>query len=609
MGVPEGVTAWACVSMDLAIQKTKQALRDRDAADSDQEVAGVSASYLDHSESTTSGHFTSSSHLEQPSHAVSEYLRAALGTRDTLPGSFGGSRRQLPILDPMEELSMLRQLQAERFMQLARLPNLYTGLGGSSLLLPPPAAAASNISRNVQPFDPSFRPDALLALLGRPTLPVSTPGGRFTPLEHPRLAPLPPANLANVAMAPSESLRLQRSPASSTAAFATPYDETSVDRAIRVALDPTSFSRMRDSRQSCLELSLVEVHLLAAMGSHGIPVWTSEAMPQEQFGWKEFGDVVVKVSEEWDLTRRESNMAGMRRISRSAMVEATVLEANLRELARKTIMLLESVRDVVNHRQEGRGVLKRAVFESWLDEELCRWAASLQIVGDRGRPVAYSSQTFLVENSLPEVRTHELITPMATFDKESCSEMFGQVACMSRLRSIIAKTPTTLELRGKVMKALGDLETINIVWRHRPSWWGAEGDSVAYDVVLLDKLAADGFRGVLAGPTTRLPHASLKTSSPIEPSISLQRPGLTKAGIQERVDQLVEALHVLQVAKDRQIILDDRKKRVSVDLGMATVGSATASEGQAHSAFAQSPDRAWAAAAALEENRKRARMI
>jgi len=680
MGVPDGCSAWTIVSLDVAVQKTKQALRDRDFIDSGTMPASAefAAAAADEMRRRSSGSAAS----EEAAAAAA----AAAGARDSASAQAAAmyasaACRSFPLASSAAPSHQdvtnsvgdyLRSLRAVR-----------TG----TVPAPPAAAAASHAWQQqgqLQPGPASYHQDQRTMLLSRAAAaqaahqnlvsagvipqayealpafllqssPVSSrpvlPGAGAT-VRGGGLAPLNrsyagyhsvPATEDNLSIAnqrlerdPTLSMSLtggireaslgggapgQRFSASGSVlptASATAWQESAGEMALRLSHERITGIREPTPRQSYLELSLIEVHILHVLCSHGLPVWTKTsheigsssdsavASPptgkeSADFTWRKFARVLVNVATEWnddDRSRRSTvlfeDSTISARASHSALNEAAHLDiaANTNELVTKVIMLMETLhcfaRDGAN--SNTRTAIKKANYEFWLEEELCRWASSLDLVGDGGRPVPYSSHKFLDDTGLHgRHRQHEAFCTMGMFDLDSCQDMFAQIACITRLRSVVEKCkqqpgPMVQLLQAKIMKVLSDLDKSNRAWRSKPAWW--DDETCRYDLLLVRKIIKEGFRGVLSskfagsGSGERekaLPPkkaASSPAYTPSQPGGSFQQLGLTKARIQDRLDQLVEFLHIQQVSEDRRAVQDVCNKRMLAQLlGAATTTS------------------------------------
>lgn len=712
MGVPDGVTAWTVVPLDFAIQKTKQALRDRDflsdgsmrqvgedrpasaplAEPYDESAAAAAAAAAGYGASSVgspqmlgaagappsmASYFAAAqgglpSSRTQGSAGVGEYLRSVRAGREQqpLPASMVDERRMAAAAAAAAAGGRLQPpyTQPPSFSQLWQQPLGSPGTQqymypGSLLLaqqqpVPPPTIPTAPAPGNISSFlsgPPLYAPP-----LPSPFAVAASPNtgnlGSAMDISNQRLQREPPGGLAMARRLSGLSARrgsgregglFPGADAMSAAARASTSSHKAAlssgdsvgEVALKVAHELALGARNRDRNQDYIEVSLIEVYMLAAMCSHGLPTWMSnngsvlktkpeegkeeekeegEVVEEEKEGaepghgkltWRGFAHVLTKVAKEWSQRERlmKATPTGMSeeaaryaRVTRAALVEANVLlELNEpSEISQRAIMLLESIRDFARGGGGGTALAgkapatKKANYELWLEEELCRWAGTLEVAGDGGRPVPYCSWTFLSEPGQESHRVSELLCPMGMLDRESCQDIFSQVSCLTRLRSVVEKCSTGRgarhPLKSKVAKALSDYEKTNKVWRHKPSWWGVANVNIeasAYDVLLVNKMMREGFHGILVAEfsdkSLKL-KGPLKTAKPPSPSseksdsstVTLQRLGLSKAGVQERIDQLTELLHVQQVSNDTMTVVGERRKRMLTDLtGLTVAGS------------------------------------
>ena len=257
-----------------------------------------------------------------------------------------------------------------------------------------------------------------------------------------------------------------------------------------------------------LELSQLETLILSTLCSHGLPVWSPEAQT------KSFVDVPAFATKRFDWTwcdfasllrqnasHKKSSPPtdeGGRGVAGVAFAAATEYLADPRELATKTIMLIESLR-----RHSSAGTTQRKQWSGlgmrvplWLDRELSRWAMSLGIADPTGRPVPFSVSDFVAE--YPGYKEEPSIVATAAFDPQLADDVVDQVALLTRLRSVFAKSNAS-ELHAKVEAAVKNADSTGDGWQDEPKGWEyGDGNSISREVLLCDRLLRGGFPGVVS---------------------------------------------------------------------------------------------------------------
>lgn len=283
-----------------------------------------------------------------------------------------------------------------------------------------------------------------------------------------------------------------------------------------------------NAKYQCLELTEIETIILSTACSLGIPVWNEDwehkllgetMMPMGHcLTWQAFGIYMVriaekslqKVKEQLDhasaLCKQEYAKSASneeRRSAESALefanynfkckelvsTQAKEYTSEPETLAKKAIMLIEKLRrhmtavivSALTTRSDN-GLGSKVLV--WFRKELLKWATSLDILDDNGRPFAFTAVEFLDDLDESERTTIEV---SSIFDKKCSRSVICQAAMLSRLRSIYCASS---------MKAL--LENISVVnnifvtsrdfWSSQPTSWNG-----MCDVVLVQRLMGNGF--------------------------------------------------------------------------------------------------------------------
>ena len=614
LGVPEGVTAWALVPLDAVLLKVKQALRGRradgsgdgddDEDDSEQDEGKANSVYGASTGDIHAAHFTAGEHPRAL--AAATHTLGQAGRPTAVPLFLPGEAMHYP---PLSQHSFRRPGSTQHF---AAAPN-----AGLLTYSQPPTLMLPNVTANVPTFSSGHTTKSLSSVIVGGQQPillpsranldlrslglVQSPYGRVidptaTVMRSHRLptdSSVPaaldaggPANLGRgieeCALVPTGNARgpanLGRSIEDCAVATTENESETRGDASIRTAY--LRAGQPPQGRELFLELSLLEVQLLCVMCSHGIPSWTtrdatvahepddSSSGSRDSYSWNGFAALLQDVSSEWDgcemhRQRRASTSqdAALTRILRATRKQVSKLVHDPVELSKRAVALLEclvrlskaSVTDVST---------ADAGLEAWLGQELCRWAASLELVGEQGRPVACCTQTLLSDADLLAASGQDAMTHMASFDRGNTRDVVAQVSCITRLRDIVerAESRSASYLVSRIAAAAADSLEAKQVWHRRPGWWGkSTTNPVEHDVQLLKKLAEEGFRGVLQDDGSN--YRTLVSGGSMWKLLS-------KAAVEERARQLLGFLHARQESEDQATIFRDRRRRLLADLGL-----------------------------------------
>ena len=377
--------------------------------------------------------------------------------------------------------------------------------------------------------------------------------------------------------------------------------------------------------ESYLELTEIETFILSAACSIGIPVWTedvdsalvdgssasSAASGSSKLTWPSFGQFVVDLAEKAFETAKQKFLKAQedhRRIFDTTMEstpedyqdrgvaqaaydaaqrnyvekEDVVRQANDYRcepsvLAKKCIMLLAKIREhmpsVVTSTLAVRSdnSLGSKVM-NWLGKELTRWATTLDLLDNYGKPLAFTAVEFL--NDLPE-NERSSIEVSAVFDKKGCRLVAAQVAMMSRLHSVFMLYDGH-SLSEKIVKAAKTAEAGGDKWDKEPAGW-----SSASDVVLLNRLVDSGMTDIFLRGTCSFGQESVAAFA----SSSFR---LTKGALQTRANQLTRELHAAEETVQSVRVLEERRNaslpvaaaaKSSSSSSSATTGAATSKAG------------------------------
>ena len=320
------------------------------------------------------------------------------------------------------------------------------------------------------------------------------------------------------------------------------------DIAISEAINAVAFDG------SCVRLSAPETLLLSVVCSQGLPVWTedwrdlidsSKLVPEKQgpgfqnaISWWGMGQVFEAAAKVWhhtalkkleslqvsfiekygsladtDISKQEAqkklhDLKHDETRKRMALAIAGDYKSNPEKLAKKCIMLLESLRNhmgpvetilgktqariVTLHKTENG--LGPFVLE-WLSDEIRRWAESLALVDDEGQPFSLTAADFPPSHQNGEVH-HERA---AIMNPKCCRSVFSQVAQQSRVRDVFLKN-TEQCVKSLLKIAVRDFAPAE-AWEHAPDWWGKTPDttatySVESDYLVLHSLLEFGYSGI-----------------------------------------------------------------------------------------------------------------
>lgn len=318
----------------------------------------------------------------------------------------------------------------------------------------------------------------------------------------------------------------------------------------------------------------------------------------QNLSWKGLADLIQTIQKERTRSTSSSEdsvkagLAAATAATSSSITEGVLAEwvEQPQECAKRSLMLLEKLAQTAETGSIAGYPSKKASFDPWFWSEVCRWAGTLQIAGQQGRPIAYSAHNFVSDH--PELNDHPAFVMEAYLDARSCREILLQTATVTRLRSVVVRQPNISllspslqkqhassqqqSLRSKVARAILDCENASKFWSRRPSWWGDDEDQVSHDVLLLETLCMKGFRGFDEAQQKKEQKeqkqknkatAGKKNESPPDKEAQSTVSSLKRGAVQERIEQLLEFLHEYQATEDRRMILEEREKRFLAESG------------------------------------------
>ena len=284
----------------------------------------------------------------------------------------------------------------------------------------------------------------------------------------------------------------------------------------------------------CLELTEIETIILSTACSLGIPVWNEDwegtlkdgtlkdtgasSRLSHYLTWQKFGLHMVRIAEKSLATVKEQ-LDNASTLSRQKYDESTSIEerrtlesavefaiynfkckelvstqakeytSEPETLAKKAIMLLEKLRRhmpavIINAMTTKSDCGLGSKVLGWFRKELLKWATSLDILDDNGRPFAFTAVEFLDDLDESERTTIEV---SSVFDKRSSRSVICQTAMLTRLRSIYMVSSLENFYR-KIICATDSIVELQDFWRNQPENWDTNSD-----VELVRRLLENGF--------------------------------------------------------------------------------------------------------------------
>jgi len=330
---------------------------------------------------------------------------------------------------------------------------------------------------------------------------------------------------------------------------------------------------------------------LSVICSKGIPIYSDDSnvtlnsRPQfDDFislSWESMGKVLETAAEQWfvlskkklsreeylstrgNLTASIVNNREEVKTKGQAFIDAQYLKQNPLVLAKKTIMLLETLRlrmgAVIKKTKRAhktyQGLGPRII--QWNIRHIVKWASSLDIIRD-GRPISSTSVNFIMVR--PDIVT------TAIFDKRACKSVFCQVSQQTRLRSIFSKYDMK-DMKNLVKDAGINLQGSGDIWFKQPSWWGNKDDSILeYDFGLLHGMLCYGFGGFNQMLQQTAIFCRVGITCLLKSSTNYADEGklsstFTRLLAQERANQLTREISGIDENNNVMRIVSERKKK------------------------------------------------
>jgi hypothetical protein len=354
---------------------------------------------------------------------------------------------------------------------------------------------------------------------------------------------------------------------------------------------PLKFTRETDNEYG-VQLSMIETHILMTTCTHGIPVFPGDKQHRDnrfEYDWAQMGKQVCASTRQMhqeavnNIAKAQSHIRKLEETSTDkfvgiskaqsklaiAEIEARLCKNAARQahdyasspdkLAKKTVMMLERIRQVFPatvsgntkhpHKLEnGLGVR----VPSWLAKELLRWAKHLEVTDESGKVLAFITKDLLDQN--PDIADEDTATVAAILERKFVRSTMSQVAMMTRLRSLFLTSEDVAESMARAIKASKKQEDD---WERRPSWWDDHDSKqqVLHSKMLLERLSLKGFMEFLSQKPTGFPGA--------ENAKTMRELDFTKNLVQTRANQLVREWHQIEEANDSLRLLKARRTKTN----------------------------------------------
>jgi hypothetical protein len=307
-----------------------------------------------------------------------------------------------------------------------------------------------------------------------------------------------------------------------------PAGETMIDKArkkLKAAYsDANKFAALDTSGGPILELTEIETLLLLTLCMYGLPVWSNSGVQvckakgwgrRGPFSWGELGRL-LKVSASKELEKAEKRLKSAKANrdytakNNNVLLNLLDLESDfLRQeavvaqadeygsepetLAKKAVMLIAKVREqwsvtIVKKYTERayHGLGCRTMV--WLENEVARWAHSLDLLDSTGKPLAFTAVDFL--DDVPDTERAKIQISSMLVPKHS-RQVVAQVALVTRLRSMASLWDEN-EFNDKIDRAVKKNVEGEDVWENEPPWWRSTVTSNQYDKYLAKQIVKVG---------------------------------------------------------------------------------------------------------------------
>lgn len=326
--------------------------------------------------------------------------------------------------------------------------------------------------------------------------------------------------------APKANSRSSRSSTSTAKAPSKTTGSRAIESAEKRLLDRNDGVEL-EKKSAFLELTEVETLILHTISEYGIPsmsvnggitgapvTWVTLGKSVVELGRIFLEKAAAKVEMVQSAVGDPASMSVIKQNAsrieedyynkETALGQATDYAAEPETLAKKTIMMLEKLRRHMGSvsvtaftARSDNGLGSKILV--WIRKQLHRWASSLDLLDDSGRPLAFSAIDFLPDLSESE---KDSIHVAAILDRKGCRCVISQIAMLTRNRSLL-DSRSREELLLKIDKAAKTVSATGDAWGKQPEWWTAdEGSpnqlSANNDALLLERLRTNGFGRVLA---------------------------------------------------------------------------------------------------------------
>lgn len=537
LGVDDKTEAWLIVPKDIAIRKTKQALRDKEvtaiAEDGDSDISAggagidqahraVERSYLPDLNNSTAGvdlHLKELLARQQnmASFRASEFPTGLNSLKEqmktTVSDYHQSNINHAPTINPAIASLLLAQ---NRLSQQSGIYELNRGRLGS-------IAAPDGLMSSMLPAFAKSSALSDLALRQGWALPDQQQATADSSIYQRLLA----MNASLPARTENSSLGLDSILQTKSIVHIEDTPEASNDE-LRITKPFMAEHALKLAKEKHklsdheLLISAGELNLLSVLISHGLPVWRKddchkkdehESADVSDFAWSDFI---------WSYYRLGSETE----------TSCVISEQELKCIPEQVIMLVEklvtaSKTNLTKHFPTGtKGNMPGTGVDLWFQAELLRWAADLGITDDsRQRPIALSAEDLITpEDALAES------SGMIGLSASVCSSIISQAALVTRLRAINLKNPCGMDEQvGLVQNRL-----VSSQLPRNYSFW--EGEK---DMLLLE--------GILERGVT-------------EDLWALMIPG--GIDVQAHVADLISCLHCLQAEHDCSSVITRHKGRL-----------------------------------------------
>lgn len=290
-----------------------------------------------------------------------------------------------------------------------------------------------------------------------------------------------------------------------------------------------------------LNLTEVEMVILAVACSRGLPVWSKEwqravssrptdltaskSVASFDLTWSSFGRFVSKLAQrqyreetkqlkkiQAELSKRSKDSSSRKlksnadqvlwnaqrlfNLKEQAAEQAVDYAAEPDTLAKKTVMMLAKVQSSMGSRcadslEDNSGMELGAKVVNWLDGQITSWASCLDLLDHQGRPLCFTANDFIDDLPLAERSSIEV---SAILDAKGSQGIVNQIALMTRIRFFFLNSSES-QFSAQLEKASQRIANAGASWVSQPDWWAPR--DLEHDTLLLKRLVYVGFENVL----------------------------------------------------------------------------------------------------------------